>query len=254
MSKTEGGGGGIGIDSITSLKKQIEFFSNTTGFVRSIYKSIVNGSSATVDSTSDPSGGSHRVFPPSSEHQQQHDHFILPLSTSSSAAPFPLPLSPSFSFSSQFLLDCFLKGFNKNSPYNPHINPQHTSDHNKESPGQARYTNGDSIEIKDLGKKTKKGAVRVGRQEGDEDDQEEEGGYESDDRLLDLTSNFGPIEGELLTPFTQPITNFLIEIFELNDQHQWLRKQGIVIILQQILGGTIERFVPSTEDLSSHFF
>lgn len=67
-------------------------------------------------------------------------------------------------------------------------------------------------------------------------------------------SNFRPIEGELLTPFTQPITNFLIEIFELNDQHQWLRKQGIVIILQQILGGTIERFVPSTEDLSSHFF
>jgi len=241
MNKTERGGGGIGIDSITSLKKQIEFFSNTTGFVRSIYKSIVNGSSATVDSTSDPSSGPHRVFPPSSEHQQQHDHFILPLSASSSAAPFPLPLSPSFSFSSQFLLDCFLKGFNKNSPYSSHINPQHTPDPNKESSGHARHTNGDLIEIKDLGKKAKKGAVRVGSQEDGEDDQEEEGEYESDDRLLDLTSNFRPIEGELLTPFTQPITNFLIEIFELNDQHQWLRKQGIVMILQQILGGTIER-------------
>ncbi|KAG0146919.1 hypothetical protein CROQUDRAFT_62281 [Cronartium quercuum f. sp. fusiforme G11] len=61
------------------------------------------------------------------------------------------------------------------------------------------------------------------------------------DTLANLTTNVRPIEGELLTPFTAPICDCLIEIFELNDKNQWLRKQGIVIVLQQILGGTIER-------------
>lgn len=65
--------------------------------------------------------------------------------------------------------------------------------------------------------------------------------YYEGDTLANLTTNVRPIEGELLTSFTAPICDFLIEIFELNDKNQWLRKQGIVIVLQQILGGTIER-------------
>lgn len=66
--------------------------------------------------------------------------------------------------------------------------------------------------------------------------------YEGD-TLAALTTNVRPIEGELLTSFTAPICDLLIEIFELNDKNRWLRKQGIVIVLQQILGGTIERSV-----------
>ncbi|MBW0460667.1 hypothetical protein O181_000382, partial [Austropuccinia psidii MF-1] len=66
-------------------------------------------------------------------------------------------------------------------------------------------------------------------------------GDDDPDPLASLPSNIKPIEGELLTSFTAPICDLLIEVFELNDKNQWLRKQGIVIVLQQILGGTIER-------------
>lgn len=41
--------------------------------------------------------------------------------------------------------------------------------------------------------------------------------------------------------FTGPICDLFVEIFELRDSNNWLRRQAIVIILQQILGSTIER-------------
>ncbi|KAI7944814.1 hypothetical protein MJO28_010509 [Puccinia striiformis f. sp. tritici] len=214
-----------------------EFFANTTNFVRSIYKSIVTGGGGTSSTSTSAIG--------IDDHQ-----FMLPLSNSSSPSlsthPLPpSPLSPSFSFSSQFLFDCFLKGFNKNSLYsiNLHNHPSSSSssiDHQNYRHDLSK-NNRESIEINDLGKTKKKKKNRPINDH--EEEEEEEEGYRSvdDDRLIDLTHNFKPIEGELLTPFTQPISNLLIEIFELNDHHQWLRKQGIVIILQQILGGTIER-------------
>ncbi|KAK4053527.1 tRNA (guanine-N(7)-)-methyltransferase (tRNA(m7G46)-methyltransferase) [Microbotryomycetes sp. JL201] len=46
---------------------------------------------------------------------------------------------------------------------------------------------------------------------------------------------------EGLSHFTAPICDFFITLFQLKDKNQWLRRQAILIILQQVLGGTIER-------------
>lgn len=43
-----------------------------------------------------------------------------------------------------------------------------------------------------------------------------------------------------LVDFTAPICDLFVEVFELKENN-WLRRQAIVIILQQILGGAIER-------------
>jgi sorting nexin-25 len=48
--------------------------------------------------------------------------------------------------------------------------------------------------------------------------------------------------GEGLTYFTTPICDLFIELFQLKEKNNWLRKQAIVLILQQVLGGTIERY------------
>jgi sorting nexin-25 len=40
--------------------------------------------------------------------------------------------------------------------------------------------------------------------------------------------------------FTTPICDLFIELFDLKENN-WLRRQAIVVILQQFLGGTIER-------------
>jgi sorting nexin-25 len=42
------------------------------------------------------------------------------------------------------------------------------------------------------------------------------------------------------TGFTTPITDFLVEVFGLKNG-DWLRKQALVIVMQQLLGSTIER-------------
>lgn len=61
--------------------------------------------------------------------------------------------------------------------------------------------------------------------------------------LLSLSAGLQPVEGEGLTYFTAPIANLLVQVFDLKDKGSWLRRQAIVIILQQVLGGTIERKV-----------
>lgn len=47
---------------------------------------------------------------------------------------------------------------------------------------------------------------------------------------------------EGITSFTAPICDLFIEMFELKDRSQWLRRQAVLVVLQQVLGGTIERF------------
>jgi sorting nexin-25 len=52
-----------------------------------------------------------------------------------------------------------------------------------------------------------------------------------------------PMGGESgSTVFTTPICDLFIEIFDLKENN-WLRRQAIVVILQQFLGSTIERYV-----------
>ncbi|GAA6062804.1 hypothetical protein JCM10212_006165 [Sporobolomyces blumeae] len=46
---------------------------------------------------------------------------------------------------------------------------------------------------------------------------------------------------EGLTYFTAPICDLFVTIFELREKNNWLRRQAILIVLQQVLGGTIER-------------
>ncbi|KAJ3502139.1 hypothetical protein NLJ89_g9022 [Agrocybe chaxingu] len=57
-----------------------------------------------------------------------------------------------------------------------------------------------------------------------------------------LSGDLKPLEGETSTStFSAPICDLILAVFELNKKNNWLRKQAIVIILQQVLGGTIER-------------
>ena len=50
---------------------------------------------------------------------------------------------------------------------------------------------------------------------------------------------------EGMTYFTTPICDLFVTLFELGVKNNWLRRQAILIILQSILGGTIERSVLS---------
>ncbi|KAJ4266335.1 tRNA (guanine-N(7)-)-methyltransferase (tRNA(m7G46)-methyltransferase) [Fusarium torreyae] len=50
-------------------------------------------------------------------------------------------------------------------------------------------------------------------------------------------------ENKELEPFIKPICDIFLEIFELNKGNNWLRGRAVVVVLQQLLGGTIERKV-----------
>lgn len=66
----------------------------------------------------------------------------------------------------------------------------------------------------------------------------------SDEALLQFSGDLKPLDGETSSStFSAPICDLLLAIFELNKKNNWLRRQAIVIILQQVLGSTVERFV-----------
>lgn len=48
-------------------------------------------------------------------------------------------------------------------------------------------------------------------------------------------------QAEEATNLTESLCDLFVEMFELKEKNNWLRRQALVIILQQILGGTIER-------------
>lgn len=58
--------------------------------------------------------------------------------------------------------------------------------------------------------------------------------------LKDVASSSRPHK---VPPFTAPICDALIELFELKREDNWLRRLALVMVLQQALGGTIERLV-----------
>lgn len=53
--------------------------------------------------------------------------------------------------------------------------------------------------------------------------------------------------GDLSISATDAVIDLFIELFELKERNNWLRHQAIVILLQQLFGGTVERRV--TENL-----
>lgn len=68
-----------------------------------------------------------------------------------------------------------------------------------------------------------------------------------EDALMHLSGDLKPLEGETSTStFSSPICDLILAVFELDKKNNWLRRQAIVIILQQVLGGTIERSVADT--------
>ncbi|VDC05808.1 unnamed protein product [Peniophora sp. CBMAI 1063] len=46
--------------------------------------------------------------------------------------------------------------------------------------------------------------------------------------------------------FTAPISDFILAVFELNKKNNWLRRHAVVVILQQVLGSTVERKLRET--------
>lgn len=50
-------------------------------------------------------------------------------------------------------------------------------------------------------------------------------------------------ENKELEPFVKPICDIFLEVFELNRGNNWLRGRAVVVVLHQLLGGTIERKV-----------
>ncbi|THH21219.1 hypothetical protein EW146_g282 [Bondarzewia mesenterica] len=69
----------------------------------------------------------------------------------------------------------------------------------------------------------------------------------SDDTLLQFSGDLKPLDGETSSSsFSAPICDLLLAIFELNKKNNWLRRQAIVIILQQVLGSTVERKIRET--------
>jgi sorting nexin-25 len=63
-----------------------------------------------------------------------------------------------------------------------------------------------------------------------------------EDALSNLPKDLKPLEGESgISSFSGPICDLILAVFELHKKNNWLRRQAIVIILQQVLGGTIER-------------
>lgn len=76
----------------------------------------------------------------------------------------------------------------------------------------------------------------------------------SEAALMQLSSDLKPLEGETSSStFSAPICDLILAVFELHKQNNWLRRQAIVIILQQLLGSTIERFVRLCYFLAFYF-
>lgn len=48
-------------------------------------------------------------------------------------------------------------------------------------------------------------------------------------------------DNQTLKPFVKPICDLFLEIFELNRSQNWFRGRAVVVVLQQLLGGTVER-------------
>ena len=48
-------------------------------------------------------------------------------------------------------------------------------------------------------------------------------------------------ENKELEPFVKPICDLFLEVFELNRGNNWLRGRAVVVVLHQLLGGTVER-------------
>ena len=73
----------------------------------------------------------------------------------------------------------------------------------------------------------------------------------SNDHHVDVSTDEAQAELEAfenreLEPFVKPICDIFLEIFELNRGQNWLRGRAVVVVLHQLLGGTVERKIRET--------
>jgi sorting nexin-25 len=59
----------------------------------------------------------------------------------------------------------------------------------------------------------------------------------------EVEAELNAFEDRELEPFVKPICDIFLEVFELNRGNNWLRGRAVVVVLHQLLGGTIERKV-----------
>ncbi|TVY76152.1 tRNA (guanine-N(7)-)-methyltransferase [Lachnellula suecica] len=61
--------------------------------------------------------------------------------------------------------------------------------------------------------------------------------------VAEAEAELNAFEDKELEPFVKPICDIFLEVFELNRGNNWLRGRAVVVVLHQLLGGTIERKV-----------
>ena len=59
--------------------------------------------------------------------------------------------------------------------------------------------------------------------------------------VAEAEAELNAFEDRELEPFVKPICDIFLEVFELNRGNNWLRGRAVVVVLHQLLGGTIER-------------
>lgn len=64
--------------------------------------------------------------------------------------------------------------------------------------------------------------------------------------VQEARSELEAFDNQTLEPLVKPISELFLEIFELNRSPNWLRGRAVVVVLHQLLGGTVERKVRET--------
>jgi sorting nexin-25 len=64
--------------------------------------------------------------------------------------------------------------------------------------------------------------------------------------IAEAEAELNAFEDRELEPFVKPICDIFLEIFELNKGNNWLRGRAVVVVLHQLLGGTVERKIRDT--------
>ncbi|KAI1616945.1 PXA domain-containing protein [Exophiala viscosa] len=59
--------------------------------------------------------------------------------------------------------------------------------------------------------------------------------------VAEAEAELSAFEDKELEPFVKPICDIFLETFELNRGNNWLRGRAVIVVLHQLLGGTIER-------------
>lgn len=73
-------------------------------------------------------------------------------------------------------------------------------------------------------------------------------GTDSDDptAIAEAEAELNAFENRELEPFVKPICDIFLETFGLNKGNNWLRGRTVVVVLHQLLGGTVERKIRDT--------